>query len=51
MANLVSGKSGATFVQHVAEGKAGHHDRVGARFGQTAQRLFALGFVGISSSL
>ena len=30
--------------QRVAKGKARHHDRVGASLGQTAQRLFALGF-------
>jgi hypothetical protein len=39
------GKVGGHLGQHVAEGKAGHHDGVGARLGQTAQRLFALRFV------
>ena len=39
------GKVRRDLVQHVAEGEAGHHDGVRARFGQAAQRLFALGLV------
>ena len=38
------GEVGGDRGQHVAKGEAGHHDRVGAGFGQTAQRLLALGF-------
>ena len=30
--------------KRITKGKAGHHDRVGARFGETAQRLFTLCF-------
>ena len=29
-------------VQHVAKGESGHHDGVGARLGQAAERLFTL---------
>jgi len=35
------GKIRGDLCQHVAKGKAGHHDRVRSGFGQTAQRLFA----------
>ena len=38
------GKIGGDLRQHVAKGKAGHHHRVGTRFGQPAQRLLALRF-------
>ncbi len=31
IANLVSGKSGRDLAEHIAKGKAGHHDRVGTR--------------------
>ncbi len=38
------GEIGRDLVQDVAEGKAGHDDRVGTGFCQTAQRLLALRF-------
>ena len=35
---------GGYFGQHVAKGKAGHHDGVGTGIGKAAQRLFTLSF-------